>query len=133
MLIAFAGLSNFSNDYAKDAVIFGVDNSSSCYTDNLKNDFLVLGEGQTYGISGSFDSPEKKFSINICKVKTKFCLSLHYNNDNSYLFVNRKEIFKFKADNKNVHFLTQFCQGSISNGFSAIFQSIAMILISLTY
>ena len=31
---------------------------------------------------------------------------------------NGKEIFKFKADN-NVNFPTQFCLGSISNGFSA--------------
>ena len=43
---------------------------------------------------------------------------LHYNADNSYLFVNEKEIFKFKPDNKNVNFPTQFCLGSISNGFS---------------
>ena len=46
-------------------------------------------------------------------------MSLHYNADNSYLFVNGKEIFKFKADNKNVNFPTQFCVGNISNGFSA--------------
>ena len=26
-----------------------------------------------------------------------FCLSLHYNGDNSYLFVNGKEVIKFKA------------------------------------
>ena len=62
---------------------------------------------------------KKKFSINFSKVKTKFCLSLHYNADNSCLFVNGKEVFKFKADNKNVNFPTQFCLGSISNGFSA--------------
>ena len=35
------------------------------------------------------------------------------------MFVNGKQIFKFKADNKNVNFPTQFCFGSISNGFSA--------------
>ena len=50
----------------------------------------------------------------------KFCLSLHYNGDNSCLFVNGKEIFKLKGDNKNVNFPTQFCLGSISNGFSAL-------------
>ena len=33
---------------------------------------------------------------------------------------NGKEIFKFKADNKNVNFPTQFCLGIISNGFGAI-------------
>ena len=49
----------------------------------------------------------------------KYCLCLHYNNaDNSYLFVNVKEIFKFNADNKNVTFPTQFWLGSISNRFS---------------
>ena len=35
------------------------------------------------------------------------------------LFVNRKEIFNFKADNKNVNFTTQFCFESISNRFGA--------------
>ena len=49
----------------------------------------------------------------------KFCLSLYYNADNSYLFVNGKEIFKFKADNKNVNFPAQFCLGSICNKSSA--------------
>ena len=37
----------------------------------------------------------------------------------SYLFVNGNEILKFKSDNENVNFLTQFCIGSISNGFDA--------------
>ena len=53
------------------------------------------------------------------KVRTKFCFSLHYNSDNNYFFVNGKEIFKFKANCKNVDFPTQFCRGSISNQFSA--------------
>ena len=57
-----------------------------------------------YGINGSFGSPEKRFSINFNKANIKFCLSLHYNVDNSYLFVNVKEIFKFKADKENVNF-----------------------------
>ena len=66
--------------------------------------FLILGEGPTCGINGSFGSPEKKFSINFIKTNTKFCLNLHCNTDNSYFFVNGKEMFKFKADNKNVNF-----------------------------
>ena len=41
-------------------------------------------------------------------------MSLHYNADNNYLLVNGKEIFKFKADNKNVNFPNQFCLGGIS-------------------
>ena len=56
---------------------------------------------------------------NFSKSKTKFCLSLYYNGDNSYLFVNGKEIFKFKVDNENVYLPTQFYLGSIFNGFGA--------------
>ena len=93
----------------------GVDNSSSTHFDNRKNNFLILDEGPTYGINGSFGSPEKKLSINFTKANTKFWLSLHYNADNSY----EKGIFKFKTDKKNVNFPTQFCLGGISNGFSA--------------
>ena len=40
----------------------------------------------------SFDNPEKKFSINFTKTKTKFRLSLHCIGDSIYLFVNGKEI-----------------------------------------
>ena len=46
-------------------------------------------------------------------------MSLHYNADNSYLFVNGKEIIKFKANNKNVNFPSRLCLGSISDGFSS--------------
>ena len=41
-------------------LIFGVDNSSSCHADNRKTQFLLSGEGPTYGINGSFGSPTKK-------------------------------------------------------------------------
>ena len=75
----------------------------------------MLGEGPTFGINGRFGSAEKKLSINFNKANTKFCLSLHYNGDNSYLFVNEKEIFKCKADNKNVNFPAQCCLRNISN------------------
>ena len=45
---------------------------------------------------------------------------MHYNSDNSYLFVNRREIYKFKASNKNVNFPSQFCLGTIPNKFDYI-------------
>ena len=93
-----------NNKFDKNVIIFGVDNSSSSHTVNQTNDFLVLGERSTYGICGSFGAPLKKSSINLSKAKAKFCLSLYYNDDNSYLFVNGKEIYKFKASNKNVNF-----------------------------
>ena len=62
---------------------------------------------------------KKKFRINFTKAKTKSCLSLHYNGDNSFLFVTGKEIFKFKAINGNVISPTGFRLGSKSNEFGA--------------
>ena len=61
-----------------------------------------------------------KFDINFNKAKTKFYLSLHYNSGNSYLFVNGKEICKFKANSKNINFTSQFCPGSISSKFDYV-------------
>ena len=91
----------------------------SSHSNNCNNNFLILGEGPTYGINGSFGSPEKKFSINFSKANTECCLISHYNADNSYLFVNGKEIFKFKAGDKNVNLPSQLCLGRIFNGFTA--------------
>ena len=110
---------SFDKETARNVIIFGGDHSSSSHAKNRKNKFLLLGEGPTFGIHGSFGLPKKKFSINISKTNSKFRLSLHSNADNNYLFVNEKEIFRFKADNKNVNFPTQFCLGRLSNGFSA--------------
>ena len=45
--------------------------------------------------------------------------TLHWNGDNSYLFVNGKVIFKFNPNDKNVNFPTQIYLSSISNGFGA--------------
>ena len=62
MEIAFDGKIewSFGNDSARNVIIFRVDYSLSSHSDNLKNDFLVLGEGKTFGINGTFGAPEKK-------------------------------------------------------------------------
>ena len=57
------------------------------------------------------------YSINFTKVNTKFCLSLHYNGANSYLFVNGKEIHKFKAKDSEI-VATPLCLGNISKDWS---------------
>ena len=49
--------------------------------------------------------------------KNKFCLSLHYNGANSYLFVNGKEIVKFKAKDSAI-VATPLCLGNISKDWS---------------
>ena len=50
--IAFDGKDSWSfrDDFSRNVIIFGVDNSSSSHTDNLKNDFIILGDGDTFGI-----------------------------------------------------------------------------------
>ena len=62
-------------------------------------------------------SEEEMYSINFAKKNTKFCLRLHYNGANSYLFVNGAEIIKFKA--KDSEILTySLCLGNISKDWS---------------
>ena len=39
------------------------------------------------------------YSPNFSAENKIFCLSLHYNGDGSYLFVNGKEVTKFKSKN----------------------------------
>ena len=50
--------------------LFGIDNSSSSH--HLKNDFLVLGGGDTFSINGSFAGPKKKIGINFSKAKKNY-------------------------------------------------------------
>ena len=97
--IAFDGKGfwSFDNDKARNVVIFCVDNSWSSHIDYPKNNFLVLGEWPTEGINGSVGTPEKKVGINFSKAITKFCLSLHCNGDESYLYANKTKIYEFKA------------------------------------
>ena len=57
---------SFDNDFARNVIIFGVDNSSSSHSDNRKNNFAPW-------------CTRKKFRINLIKANTKFYLSLHYN------------------------------------------------------
>ena len=45
---------SFGNDSARNVINFGVDNSSSSHIDNDKDNFLILGEGPTYGINGRY-------------------------------------------------------------------------------
>ena len=121
--IAFDGVGSwsFGNGFARNDVIFGVDNISSPHADKRKNNFLVLGKGPTDVINGSVCAAEQKFSVNHTKAQTKFCLRLHFNGGvNGYLFVKQIEIYNFKANNESVNFLTRFCLGSISNGFDPV-------------
>ena len=103
--------------FGQNLLIFRVDMSFSALIDNKKKDILVLGIGPTQGLEHTLTA-EKMYSINFTVTKKKFCLSLHYNGANSYLFVNGTEIYKFKAKDSEI-VATPLCLGNISEDWSA--------------
>ena len=66
----------------------------------IRKKILVLGRGPMQGLESTLTA-EKMYSINFTVTKKIFCLSLHCNGANSYLFVNGKEIIKFKVKDCN--------------------------------
>ena len=72
--IAFDGKGSwsFNDDFARNVIIFGVDSSSSSHTDNLKDDCLVLVEGDTFSSDGGFGALEKKLLLILVKQKQNF-------------------------------------------------------------
>ena len=87
--------------FGQNVLVFRADMSSSTHIDNKKEDILVLGKGPTKGLEHTL-TVEKMYPINFTVTKKKFCLSLHYNGENSYLFVNGKKIVKFEAKNSEI-------------------------------
>ena len=57
------------------------------------------------------------YSINFTVKKKIFCLSLHYNEANNYLFVNGTEIYKFKTKDSEI-VAAPLCLGNISKNWS---------------
>ena len=73
--------------WGRNVIIFGVDMSSSTKIDNKKKYILILDKGPTQGLEHTVPA-EKMYSTNFTEKNEKFCLSLHYNREDSYLFVN---------------------------------------------
>ena len=85
---------------------------------NKGKSILILRKCPTQGLREHSLSAEKMYSINLNKVNTKFCLSLHYNGANSYLFVNGTEVYKFTAKDYMI-ISNNLCLGKVSKDFSA--------------
>ena len=90
--------------------------SSSAHIDNKGKNILILGIGPTQGLEHTLTT-EKMYSINFTVTNKKFCLRLHYNGENSYLFVNGTEIYKFKAKDSEIS-VGPICLGNISKDWS---------------
>ena len=52
------------------------------------------------------------YSINVTEKNKKFCLSLHYKKENSYLFVNGTESHEFKSKDSEI-LAHSLCLGDI--------------------
>ena len=102
--------------FGQNVTIFGVDMTFSAHIDSKKKDILVLRRGPTQGLENTLTA-EKMYSINFTVTEKKFCLSLHYNGANSYLFVNGTEIYKFKAKDSEI-VASPLCLGNISKDWS---------------
>ena len=57
------------------------------HANNKTKNVLFLGEGVTQRLDNTILTAEKVYSISFTKINTKFCLSLHYNREDNYLFV----------------------------------------------
>ena len=66
------GAWNFDNDFARSAITFDADNSSSSHSDNCKSNFLILDESPTHSINGSVGSPRKKLVLVLLQ-QTQIC------------------------------------------------------------
>ena len=79
---------------------------------------LILGQVSTQGLDDSTLSAEAQFSFNFSRTNRKFCLSLHYNGSNSFLFANTTKIYQFKAkDSEKKKY--PLCLGNIPGDFPA--------------
>ena len=108
---------SFGNGYGRNCIILGADMSSSSNANNKKNNILVLCKDFVQGINGTTIYAEGLYKINFTEDDKKFCLCLHYNGANSYLFVNGTEIHKLKAKDSEIA-ATPLCLGNISTEVS---------------
>ena len=69
-------------------LIFGDDLRTSMHIDNKEKYILIIGKGPTQGLDDTTLTVVAQYSINFSRSNRKFCLSLHYNWGNSFLFVN---------------------------------------------
>ena len=99
---------------ARNVLIFGVDMSFSVHKTNRANHIYLMGTGLTQGIHDTMIYAEKNFYRNFTDPDKKFVLSLHFNGDDSYLFVNGRQELKFKAKDDQI-ISEKLCLGNLSD------------------
>ena len=104
-------MGNINN--GRNILIFGVHEDSVIHANNKANNIFVMGDVFVQGINDTTLYAEKMYSQNFTQPSTKFVLSLHYNGDDSYLFVNGRQELKFKAKDDQI-INEKLCLGNLS-------------------
>ena len=103
---------------ARNVLIFGVEMSSSVHATNRANHVYVMGKGFVQGINDTTIYAENNFYRNFTDPGKTFVLSLHYNGDESYLFVNGRQQLKFKCKTDQL-VKGKLCIGNLSDQWTA--------------
>ena len=91
--------------------------SPSVHANNENKDIFILGKGETKVLGNTTLTAEAEYSINFSRSQRQFCLRLHYNGTNSFLFVNTPKTHHFKARDSEIK-RNPLRLGSISKYFS---------------
>ena len=102
----------------RNVIIFGADMSFSVHATNRANHIYLMGDGLTQGINDTTIYVEKNYYRTFTDPGKKFVLSLHYNGDNSYLFVDGRQELKFKAKTDQL-VKEKLCIGNLSDQWTA--------------
>ena len=102
----------------RNVLIFGVDISFSAHATNRANHIYLMGDGLTQGINDTTLYVEKNYWRNFTDPGKKFIISLNYNGDKSYFFVNGRQELKFKAKTDQL-VKEKLCIGNLSDQWTA--------------
>ena len=102
----------------RNVLIFGADMSFSAHTTNRANHIYLMGDGLTQGINDTTLYVEKNYWRNFTNPGKKYIMSLHYNGDESYFFVNGRQELKFKAKTDQL-VKEKLCIGNLSDQWTA--------------
>ena len=81
----------------ENVIYFAADMSSSVHIHIKGGYILILREGQIQGLDNTTLTAEAKYPISFTQPRKRFVLCLHYNGNNSFLFVNATKIYQFKV------------------------------------
>ena len=106
---------NFSDTTdGRNAIIFGIDMSFSKHANNKANNIYVMGKDYIQKINDTKIYAGKMYYRNFTDPGKKFALSLHYNGNNSYLYVHGNQELKFKAKTDQL-VKEKLCLGNLSD------------------